>query len=159
MEHTLQLISVFVGSLGFALIFHVKRERLLLASLGGLLGWAVYLLSAGIFPREIPRYFVAAVAVTVYAEILARLVKCPATVFLVSGAVPLFPGGFLYRAMSSFMAEDYSAFTAQGLQTVMIAVAIAVGMLCPMSLFQLVRRARQLAGRNITRDSGGTHHV
>jgi len=158
MEHIMQLITVFTGSLGFALVFHVRKERLLLASLGGLMGWAVYLLSAGVFPREIPRYFLAAVAVTVYAEILARLVKCPATVFLVSGAVPLFPGGFLYQAMRSFMAEDYSAFSAQSLQTVMIAVAIAVGMLFPMSLFQLVRRTRELFGSNMKPTHGGIPH-
>ena len=40
----IQLVTAFAGSLGFALLFHVRREKLLLASLGGLLAWGVYLL-------------------------------------------------------------------------------------------------------------------
>lgn len=143
-EMLMQLLAVFAGSLGFALVFRVRRDRLLLASLGGVLGWAVYLLSGMVAAQEIPRYFLAAVVVTVYAETLARAVKCPATVFLVSGTVPLIPGGLLYRTMRFFMAEDYAAFSDMGLRTVMIAVAIAVGMLFPMSLFQLVRRVRTM---------------
>lgn len=75
----LQLTTAFVGSLGFALLFHVRRDRLLLASLGGLLGWGVYLLMGLATDQEVVRYFVASVVLTVYAETLARLVKCPAT--------------------------------------------------------------------------------
>ena len=37
MENAIQLITAFLGSLGFAMLFHVRREKLLLASLGGLL--------------------------------------------------------------------------------------------------------------------------
>ena len=40
----MQLATAFLGSLGFALLFQVRRKRLLLASLGGLLAWGVYLL-------------------------------------------------------------------------------------------------------------------
>ena len=41
MYYAVQLASAFAGSLGFALLFHVRREKLLLASLGGLLAWGV----------------------------------------------------------------------------------------------------------------------
>ena len=47
MYYAVQLASAFAGSLGFALLFHVRREKLLLASLGGLLAWGVYLLISG----------------------------------------------------------------------------------------------------------------
>ena len=48
-------------------------------------------------PQDVPRFFVASVVLTIYAEILARVVKCPATLFLVTAAVPLIPGGSLYN--------------------------------------------------------------
>ena len=44
MDMLIQLVTAFTGSLGFALLFHVRKEKLLLASLGGLLAWGVYLL-------------------------------------------------------------------------------------------------------------------
>lgn len=139
----LQLATAFVGSLGFAMLFHVKKDRLLLASLGGLLAWGVYLLMGQVSDQEVVRYFVASVALTVYAETLARLVKCPATLFIVTASIPLIPGGSLYRTMQYFMMNDLEAFSFQALTTVLLAVAIAVGMLVPTAIFQLGRRVRQ----------------
>ena len=142
MYYAVQLASAFAGSLGFALLFHVRREKLLLASLGGLLAWGVYLLMGGISDQDVVRYFVASVVLTVYAEVLARLVKCPATLFLVTASVPLIPGGSLYRTMQYFMENNLDAFSTQALTTVLLAVSIAVGMLFPTSIFQLIRRLR-----------------
>ena len=138
----LQLATAFVGSLGFAMLFHVKKERLLLASLGGLLAWGVYLLMGQVSDQEVVRYFVASVVLTVYAETLARLVKCPATLFIVTASIPLIPGGSLYRTMQYFMMNDLEAFSLQALTTVLLAVALAVGMLVPTAIFQLGRRVR-----------------
>lgn len=138
----MQLVTAFLGSLGFALLFHVKRERLLLASLGGLLAWGVYLLMGQVTDQDVVRYFVASVVLTVYAEVLARMVKCPATLFIVTAAIPLIPGGSLYRTMEFFMENDLEAFSRQALTTVLLAVALAVGMLFPTSIFQLLRRAQ-----------------
>ena len=139
----IQLVTAFAGSLGFALLFHVRREKLLLASLGGLLAWGVYLLMGLATDQDVVRYFVASVALAVYAESLARVVKCPATLFIVTASIPLIPGWSLYHTMQSFMEGNFSACSEQGLTTVLLAVAIAVGMLFPTSIFQLVRRIRQ----------------
>jgi len=144
MEQVLQLATAFTGSLGFAVLFHIRRDRVLLAGLGGFLSWGVYLL-AGLFSGEdVVRFFVASVALTVYAEVLARVVKCPATLFIVTASIPLIPGGALYRTMSSFMAGDFAACSANGLTTILLAAAIAVGMLFPTAVFQLMHRVREM---------------
>ena len=142
MGYLLQLITAFLGSLGFAMVFHVRRERLLLASLGGLLAWGAYLLMGFVSGQDVVRYFFASVALTVYAETMARVVKCPATLFLITGSIPLVPGGSLYRTMQFFMQNDLGAFSHQALTTVLLAVSIAVGMLFPASVFQLLQRVR-----------------
>ena len=139
----LQLATAFLGSLGFALLFHVKKERLLLASLGGLLAWGVYLLMGRATDQDVVRYFIASVALTVYAETLARLVKGPATLFIVTASIPLIPGGSLYQTMQYFMKNDLASFSGQALTTVLLAVAIAVGMLVPTAIFQLGRRVQR----------------
>ena len=142
MNYVLQLAAAFSGSMGFALLFQVRRGKLLLASLGGLLAWAVYLALRPVMPQDVPRFFVASVVLTIYAEILARVVKCPATLFLVTAAVPLIPGGSLYNTMRYFVQGDFAASSSQGLNTILLALAIAAGMIVPMSMFQLVRRVR-----------------
>jgi len=139
----LQLVTAFVGSLGFALLFHVRGKKLILGSLGGLLAWGIYLLAGCFTDYEVVRYFVASVALTVYAETMARVVKCPATLFLVTASIPLIPGGSLYQTMQYFMLNDLDAFSSQGLTTVALAVSIAVGMLFPTAVFRLLTKRRQ----------------
>ena len=140
-EIILQLVTAFVGSFAFALLFRVRRERLLPASLGGLLAWGVYLLMGALTDQEVVRYFVASVVLTVYAETLARLVRCPATLFIVTASIPLIPGGSLYKTMEYFMRNGLEAFSRQALTTVLLAVALAVGMLFPTAIFQLLHKA------------------
>ena len=142
MVYIMQLVTAFIGSWGFAMLFHVRREKLLLASLGGLLAWGSYLLMGFVSNQDVVRYFFASVALTVYAETMARVVKCPATLFLITAAIPLVPGGSLYRTMQFFMRNDLDAFSRQALTTMLLAVAIAVGMLFPTSVFQLLQRVR-----------------
>ena len=69
MVYIMQLVTAFIGSWGFAMLFHVRREKLLLASLGGLLAWGVYLLAGFLSGEEVVRYFAATVVLTVYAAV------------------------------------------------------------------------------------------
>ena len=139
----LQIIAAFTGSLGFCVVFHVRRKRTFFAALGGGLCWAVYILMGFWVQSDVPRYFVASLVVTVYAEVLARILKSPATLFLVIGTLPMIPGGGLYRTMQNFILGDYAASSREGLMTVMLAVAIAAGMLLPSSVFHVVQKICQ----------------
>lgn len=161
MNYVMQLVTAFLGSLGFALLFHVRREKLLLASLGGLLAWGVYLLMGYVSPvLDAPRYFAAAVVLTVYGESMARLARCPATLFIVTAAIPLIPGGSLYQTMSYFMAQDNAAAAAQGFYTLVLAVSLAVGMLFPTSIFHLLRQLRNYrAADSVKTGKGGKNGV
>lgn len=148
MSPVLQLLTALIGSLGFALLFNVRGRRLVPAALGGLLTWGVYLLAGLVIAADAPRYFLASVLLTVYAEIMARVHKSPATVFLTCGTVPLIPGGSLYTTMRYAILADWSAFSRQGLATLLLALAIAIGILCTTSLWA--------AGNRLRRKKGGT---
>ena len=141
-KYVMGLATAFLGSMGFALLCHVRREKLLLASLGGLLAWVVYLLAGYWSDQDVVRYFASAVVLTVYGEMMARVVKCPATLFIITAAVPLIPGGSLYHTMKFFMEGNFNACSVQGLNTVLLAVSIAVGILLPSSIFQLYQKIR-----------------
>ena len=72
MDMLIQLVTAFTGSLGFALLFHVRKEKLLLASLGGLLAWGVYLLMGLATDQEVVRYFAASVVPVSYTHLRAH---------------------------------------------------------------------------------------
>ena len=91
-----QIIAALVGSVGFAIFFKMKGKQIALAGIGGAVTWMVYLFVQSFVTGYFVPYFAAAVFVAVYAEIMARINRAPATIFLTAAAVPLIPGGSLY---------------------------------------------------------------
>ncbi len=138
MEYIIQLITAFTGSVGFCLLFNVRRGKLFLAGLGGVIAWGVYLLAGLWIDGDVPRFFLASLVLTLYAEIMARTLKAPATVFLVSASIPLIPGGSLYTTMRYAVESRWAEFSAQGTDTLLLAAAIAGGMMCMMAILHAV---------------------
>lgn len=137
MDKFIQLLAAGAGSLGFSLLFNTRGAQLIWATLGGCLSWAVYLLTYALWPSDAVCYFLAAVVLTVYAEIMARLHKTPVTVYLVAGTIPLIPGASLYRTMSCAVAGDAQSALMHGVTTLLLAAAIAAGILACMVLWNI----------------------
>ena len=133
----IQILMGFLGSVGFSVMFHIRGKRLVIASLGGLMSWAVFLLLAGLLPAEPTRYFLASAAVTVYAEVFARVIKTPTTTFLVPSLIPLIPGGSLYYTMNYALNEQWPAFAAKAIYTLELAAALALGIIAVTTLTRL----------------------
>lgn len=81
MREIIQLIVSFTGSLGFAALFNIHGKKLWFAALGGCLSWAVYLAVEFVTPSPYVCGFWSTVAITLYAECMARVHKTPVTVF------------------------------------------------------------------------------
>ena len=94
-----QVIMALLGSIGFGILFNLRGLRLMLAGLGGMLGWIVYLILFHFTGQEVMCYGIATILTTLYSQALARIVKSPATLFLVPSVVPMLPGGYLYYTM------------------------------------------------------------
>ena len=82
--------------------------------------------------------FLAAVAIGVFSEIMARLRRCPVTGYLLVALLPLVPGGGIYYAMSYCVAGDTDRFLAELLHTFGMAAALAVGAMLASSVFRTV---------------------
>lgn len=134
----IQIFTGFLGSLGFSILFHIRGKNLLVASLGGLMSWAVFLLLEPLLPGEAMRYFVASGTVTVYAEIFARVMKTPTTTFLVPSLIPLIPGGSLYYTMNYALNEQWSAFAAKAFDTLELAMSLALGIIAVTTVTRMV---------------------
>ena len=122
-----QLASAFLGSLGFALILKIKGRQILYAGIGGLVTWFIYLMVFAELQSDFIANLIAAVYVAIYAELMARVNKAPATIFLTAAAVPLIPGGRLYYTMFGLVSEDDAMFVENGTAAIIIALAISLG--------------------------------
>ena len=123
----LQIITGFLGSLGFAVLYNIHGKKLVLSALGGFLSWTLFLLFKFLTESESIRYFLVAVLISVYAEIMARLLKTPTTTFLITSLIPLIPGGSLYYTMTSVFEGELLHFLDKGVYTLQLAVALALG--------------------------------
>lgn len=123
----IQLITAFLGSLGFALLFGVRRRYLVTAALGGMLAWGVYLAMQLWLGAPFLSCLAASVFAVVYAEVLARIRKLPAILFTVPAIIPLVPGRALYYAMREAVQGNLADARVYGSETLISALAIAAG--------------------------------
>ena len=139
MNQIIQLVTAFTGSLGFAILFNIKKDKLLASSFGGFLVWGVYLLFVNAGVNENISLFLATLSLTFYAELFAKIKKTPTTIFLVAGIIPLIPGGSLYHTMSYAVVGNWKLFVSTGKSTILMACVIAIGMLIGMTCIKTVR--------------------
>ena len=144
-----QLISGTLGSLGFSLIFNVRKKYLIPAALGGLLAWGVYLLAIRLSGIDVLiATVIASVCCQIYSEIFARIYKTPTTVFVIPAVVPLIPGGSLYNTMYAAVMKDWVQFHAYGVQTLLGTLGIPIGLSFVSGiLFVAVNHAKRKASK------------
>ena len=85
----------------------------------------------------------AAVAVSVWSEAMARRRRCPATSYLVIGIFPLVPGLTVYQAMDYGLRGHTELFWNTFFRTFGIAGCLALGLLLVSASLQLWRRSRR----------------
>ena len=122
-----QIVTGFLGSLGFALLYNVRGKKLVAAALGGFLSWSLFLLLGLFMDSEPIRYLIASMSISVYAEVLARVLKTPTTTFIITALIPLIPGGSLYYTMSSAFSGNFDVFIGNAVSTLSLALALAIG--------------------------------
>ena len=126
-EILIQLVTACLGSLGFSILFGLRRRYLFAASVGGLLVWGVYLVMESLLQTPFLSNLLASAFAVLYAEALARILKSPATLFVVPGIIPLAPGSSLYYTMSYVVQNDIAMANDYGHQLLTAALAIAAG--------------------------------
>ena len=153
MNGWIQLITGCLGTFGFSILFNNRGKKLVLATLGGLLSWVVFLVLAPVLPGEAVRYLLSAATITVYAEVLARLEKTPTTTFLVPSMIPLIPGGALYYTMNYALNKQWSQFAQQAFYTLQLALSLAVGVIAVTTVVRLLTALRhRIKTKNTAQD-------
>ena len=119
----IQVLASFVGSFGFAVLYNLRGKKLCMAGISGMVSWIAYLIVWNEMPSTFVANLAAAAVATIYAETMARILKTPVTVFLITGIIPLVPGGNLYYTMNYVLAKQWHLFYLYGQKTLLIAVA------------------------------------
>ncbi|MCY6370449.1 threonine/serine exporter family protein [Clostridium ganghwense] len=134
----LNSLYALIATLGFAVLFNIKGKNILFASIGGSVGWFVYLLTLTYSPSKIFAMFLASIALSIYSEIMARVLKAPVTIFMICAIIPLVPGSGMYYTMLESIKGNIDKSLSLGLETLSIAVSIAAATILVASITNVI---------------------
>lgn len=145
MDNIIQCIAAFFGCLGFSFVFRIHKNLhfAFIGSLGGMIGWMIYLLLENSF-HIIINSLCAMMVVALYSELMARIFKAPATIFIVVGCFPLVPGKGIYQTMLYLVSNNRNMFINSLLNTVGIALSLATAILIISTIFKVIKNIKNL---------------
>lgn len=133
------LVSGTLGAAAVCFFFNLRIKRL---------GWAVLvsLLTLGLYtgihyamPQDtFVSIFVSTLFAAIMSEIMARIIKTPATVILVPSIIAFVPGSSLYYAVEAAVQGRMDAFGSWSVICVLTLLALAVGICVATVLFRLI---------------------
>ncbi|MBO8175884.1 threonine/serine exporter family protein [Aeribacillus pallidus] len=134
-----QLVTSFIASSGFGIIFNVPNRSLIKCGFVGMVGWMIYFLLVHFSFDPVFSTFMASLAVAILSQLFAKVAKMPMIIFSVSGIIPLVPGGLAYDAMRHFVINDYNGAIQLAAKAFLISGAIAVGLVFSEAINQYFR--------------------
>ena len=138
------LLASPFATLGFAIIWNNKYKHLLIVSIGGVVCCAVYLFTQMQTNDTFISVMLGSMVATIMSEILARILKSPATVFLIPTIIPFVPGATLffmmYNLINGNMQLFYENFSGLGLASLGIAVGIILASVIFQIIFKLITK-------------------
>ena len=89
------LACSFIGTIAYAVMFQVPRRFYIGCGITGSVGWMIYKL-ASVYCSVAVASFIGTVCTVLVARMLTVRLKCPITIFLISGIITLVPGAGIY---------------------------------------------------------------
>lgn len=136
----IQILTGFIGALCVGTLSNIRGKRLAAAASGALLSWGLFILLGRFISSEPMSYFIVASAMALYSEVMARLLKTPATPIIITSLIPLVPGGSLYYTMAYAFESNFSRFIEKAASTLSLAAALALGIIVVSAFSQLFFR-------------------
>ena len=133
-----QLVAQFflaaAGTWSFSVLFACPKRLLPYGALVGGVGWLVYELAVLLGADGTLASLLAVIPLTLLTRIFSIFCKAPVTVFLLPGIFPLVPGAGIYYTAYYFLRDDRTLFLNKGVETLKIALALALGIALVCSL-------------------------
>lgn len=137
--------SSFIATMAFGILFNVPRRSLASGGLVGMIGWVIYIgLMDNLQLNAVVATLISAFSIATLSQFLARYHKMPATLFSVTGIIPLVPGAVAYDTIRQFMENNYTEGIQLATKTLMLAGAIAFGLIFSGVLTNTLHRFKQM---------------
>lgn len=133
LEAVANVVCPFWGTVGFAVMFNIPRRYYFAGGMTGTAGWLIYKLVLEYSSSAIAS-FLGTLVVVLISRMLTVKMKCPITLFLISGIVPLVPGAGVYYTVYYLVTNQVAMAGQKGLESVKIAFGIVLGIVFIVSI-------------------------
>ena len=128
-------VVAVIATISFGITFQMPRRHYLACGLTGAVGWMAYILCYDLLGVSAPvAVLIATLPLTGCARFFSIRHKAPVTIFLLPGIFPLVPGAGIYYTAYYFLRDDRTLFLNKGVETLKIALALALGIALVCSL-------------------------
>ena len=139
----IQIAASFFGTLGFGFLFNIRGKRLIWAAFGGMIAWTMFIALGFVIENEVVRYFIVSICSTGYAEVMARVLKTPASTFSITVLIPLVPGGAMYYTTTYALSGEGELFVSKAIYTLELSIALSLGIVLVTALARYITVARR----------------
>ena len=106
-EIILKSLGAWVAIWGFSRLLNAPKKLECYTAGVGMIGWAVYLIVEVLNDGILMKNFLAAVAVALVSQAMARHFKAPVILFVIPGILPMVPGAGMYRIVDRYGAGKH----------------------------------------------------
>lgn len=135
-----ELFLVLIGALAtasFAVLFQMRPKFLPMAFIGGGLTFGTFILLDYFGLSLFVSNFAAAFVSVIFANVMSRVLKVPATVFITCCIMSLVPGGALFSTLKNVILGSNTLALQDGKKALEIALGIAGGIAVETSVWHL----------------------
>lgn len=140
----IQTVLSFAGTVGYSLCINIPRRALIACGYTGALGWIVYwILYNFTMMGHVLANFIAAVAIGLISQVLAKRKRMPVILFNIPGLIPLVPGATAYQAVREMVLGKFNVSLEIFIRVALVIGAIAVGYMVAQVLIDIEKRSRR----------------
>lgn len=141
-------VACFAATLFYCIIMSLPKKAIWISPLSSAVTYIIYRAVFLGIESEYMGYLAASCFAAVSAEMLARVCKMPATIFIFPAVIPLVPGIGLYRTMLCLVRSDMSGFASEGTKTLIISGIIAVTVAVVNAVFRNILKRKPIVREN-----------
>ncbi len=132
-----QIICCISGTLAFAVTMKAAKHTMIYIAIGGLISAGMERILS-LHTNDFFACFTAMVALSLFCEIIARIIKEPTTVILMPSTIPLLPGSSIYYTMLYAINGDNMLMKDYAYSTVLAGLGIALGAVLSSAIVKII---------------------
>lgn len=137
MDIIIQILTCVLGTIGFAITMRAPRKTLIYIAIGGLISIGIER-TLSLFFNDFISCLTAMLVISLYCEIIARIVKAPTTITLMPSTIPLLPGSSIYYTMFWAINGNKELLLKYASATLLSGLGIALGAIIASAIVKII---------------------